>query len=343
VLFLIDEPHEDLPDNESWASRRMMAEDWHAALTDLGQEMGFSVYPMLVYPATGAHNGPLPSVGMMEGVEVVLEDVLEDKTILLAMTEYSATAPLIKLTEKYNLLRVASMPMISRSMEQTALAADHTEIARKGRILADKLDKAIGAKLIFSTGHEFYIDLRYRSAELDGGRVHPGQSGIRVINLPTGEAYIAPYEGEVPGVPSLTAGTIPLPCGEQVVIVEVFANRVVDVIGEQHCIGDLQEFFDLDETRRNIAELGLGVNDKAVISGNVLEDEKVWGVHLAAGRSEHIGGMVGVDSFSHPDHVIHRDVVFPFGGPIEVKDLLLRYDDGTEEAIIANRAYTIFD
>jgi leucyl aminopeptidase (aminopeptidase T) len=43
-----------------------------------------------------------------------------------------------------------------------------------------------------------------------------------------------------------------------------------------------------------------------VISGNVLEDEKVMGVHLAAGISEHIGGAVGVDDFEDPAIVCTR-------------------------------------
>jgi hypothetical protein len=89
--------------------------------------------------------------------------------------------------------------------------------------------------------------------------------------------------------------------------------------------------------------LGLGVNDKAVITGNVLEEEKVWGVHLAAGRSDHIGGVVGVEDFSHPAYVVHRDVVYPFGGQIEVTELVLSYEDGTEEVIIVDGAYTLFE
>ena len=62
------------------------------------------------------------------------------------------------------------MPMVSPGMEQTALTADYARISEKGEILAEKLDNAVGAKLRFSTGHELFIDLRYRTAEVDGGR-----------------------------------------------------------------------------------------------------------------------------------------------------------------------------
>jgi len=48
-------------------------------------------------------------------------------------------------------------------------------------------------------------------------------------------------------------------------------------------------FFAENDTRRNIAELGIGCNPKAVITGNILEDEKV-GLHIAYGMSSHLGG-----------------------------------------------------
>jgi leucyl aminopeptidase (aminopeptidase T) len=46
---------------------------------------------------------------------------------------------------------------------------------------------------------------------------------------------------------------------------------------------------------RNLAELGVGTNDCAELTGNVLEDEKILGtVHVAFGASVGIGGTVEV-------------------------------------------------
>jgi hypothetical protein len=65
-------------------------------------------------------------------------------------------------------------------------------------------------------------------------------------------------------------------------------------------------------------------------------------MHWALGRSDHIGGTVGVADFSDPAHVVHWDIVYPKGGPIEITRLVLEYRDGTSEEIIRDGQYTIF-
>lgn len=341
VLVMSDLPHGEYADNERWAGRREMAREWHGAFQQLGTKLGFSVHPLLTYAATGAHSGPLPGEGEMGGQQVRLEDVLSNTNIVVALTEYSATAPLIAFTQKFPNLRAASMPGVTKSMEQTALAADYSEVARKSHILADKLNQAVGAKVEFFTGHQLYFDLRYRQAEADDGQLHADKKGVRLINLPSGEAFIAPYEGEVEGEPSRTKGVIPVLVDDELILLRVQENRIVEVIGDGPQAAQKRAYFAVDQARRNIAELGLGCNDKAVISGSILEDEKVLGLHWAYGRSDHIGGTVGVADFSDPSHVVHHDTVYPKGGRIEIASLVLEYEEGTSKEIIKDGQYTI--
>lgn len=342
VLFMIDKPHGVLKDNDLWESRRQMAEGWRTSFAQLGNEVGFEVLPMLTYPATGNHNGPFPDVGEMDGKPVSLDEILLRANMVVAMTEFSATAPLMEYSEQESNLRAASMPTVHQGMLETALAADYQEVARKCQVLRGKLDLAEGARLIFSTGDQVYIDLRNRLAQIDDGQLHADKSGLRVINLPSGEAYIAPYEGELPGQSSRTDGVIPMFFGGILVKLQIAENKVSEVLSDDQNADQLRAWFAVDTARLNVAELGLGCNDKAVITGNILEDEKVFGVHLAYGRSDHTGGVIGVDDFSDPANVVHRDVVYPFGGEIEVTSLILEYADGTSEELIQNGAYTVF-
>jgi len=350
VLVMSDLPHGEYTDNQKWADRREMAREWHSAFQQLGTKLGFSVHPLLTYPATGAHNASLPEEGEMDSQRVRLEDILRDTNIVVALTEYSASAPLIEFTQELPNLRAASMPGVTKSMEQTALAADYSEVARKSHILAARLDQALGAQVEFSTGHQLYFDLRNRKAEADDGQLHADKKGMRFINLPSGEAFIAPYEGELEGQPSRTKGMIPsaelradpVMYDDELVLFRVQENRIVEVIGDGPQAAQKRDYFAVDQARCNIAELGLGCNDKAVISGSVLEDEKVLGLHWAYGRSDHLGGTVGVADFSDPSYVVHYDIIYPKGGRIEIGSLVLEYEDGTSEEIIRDGQYMIF-
>ena len=67
------------------------------------------------------------------------------------------------------------------------------------------------------------------------------------------------------------------------------------------------------EAGTNLAELGVGTNDAATLTGNVLEDEKILGtVHVAFGASAGIGGTVSVP--------IHLDVVIARREPRDRRD-----------------------
>ena len=233
VLIVVDNPTSDIPDNPAWEDRRAMAEEWWSTLQGMEKELGIELLPLASYEATGIHNAPLPGEGLLGGVFKALDAIVPQANFVIAMTEYSATAPMMEFTATYPDLRVASMPMVTRSMQGTALAANYSAISDSCNALRDRLDRAIGAEVEFSTGHQLYIDLRHRIAEVDDGKLDGSPGSARVINLPSGEAYIAPYEGELEGDPSQTHGLIPVRSNPEIedsyVVVVVEANRIVEV------------------------------------------------------------------------------------------------------------------
>ncbi|HET9223772.1 MAG TPA: hypothetical protein VFO07_14770, partial [Roseiflexaceae bacterium] len=250
ALVLVDTPHGALHDTPAWQRRRAMAERWRAALEQLGAQRGFTVAPLVSFSATGAHNANLPEEGEQNEQPARLEALAERATLLLAMTQFSASAPLIAWTNRFPHLRVASMPMIAPEMEATALAADYGQVARSCARLREKLSAADFARVGFSNGDRLTIDLRYRQAHADDGQLRADKAPPRLVNLPCGEAYIAAYEGERPGAPSETRGVLPVEWRGETIRLEIERNQVVDVLGRGEAASDLRDFLTLDTARR---------------------------------------------------------------------------------------------
>lgn len=318
LAVLVDLPDAQVPDNPAWKERREMAADWARELSasDLGLSISLVLFrnahtnngdlPPSCWPHAG---GPLPerAEDLDPAQAVPFEQLFAGHPILLAPTEFSATAPL-KMAAKRSPIRAATMPGFSAAMIP-ALRLDYAEIDRRVRRLKDFLDRADAAELCFRhPGGESFLklDLRFRTGHASGGLLpEPGTAG----NLPSGEAYIVPYEGE--GEPSLSAGELPVQFGSEVVRYAIQGNKAVAVLSQGPESAREAALLAREPAYANIAELGLGVLAAFGVkpSGEVLLDEKL-GLHIAFGRSDHFGGQVGPKQFSSPSAVVHIDRVF---------------------------------
>jgi len=229
---------------------------------------------------------------------------------VIALAELSATAPLKIAAPTYG-LRAASMPGFSRAMIP-ALRLDFDDIQRRCESIKALLDPAEGALFRWTAGGrsgELALDLRFRSAVASGGVLRqPGLAG----NLPSGETFIVPYEGEQPDQPSHTNGVLPLQLNGELFFLTIEANRVTAVEGDGPEARAQRLAFEQEPAYANVAELGLGIlSDYGVKPvGETLLDEKL-GLHIAFGRSNHFpGGTVGPDDFSHPGKVVHIDYIY---------------------------------
>ena len=317
VLFLVDVPHDNINDSEVWTERREMAQDWYKTFKEMGIETGFTV-DMLEYPATGIQNSPIP---------LKIIDIVKNSNLVIAMTEFSATSSLAPIRHaKDNITRCASMPGMEKRLEKTVFEVDYNTVASYASSLENMLNNADGAEITFSTGDHLLIDLRNRVAESESGNC--SISG-QFINLPTGEAWKAPYEATPEETrkfgESKTKGTLPVSYDNELVKYIIKNNRIVDIIGNGKKAEEMRVFFAENDTRRNIAELGIGCNPKAVITGNVLEDEKV-GLHIAYGMSSHLGGKVKSD--------VHQDICYSKGCPVEGITLILVNSNGSKIELI---------
>ena len=163
-------------------------------------------------------------------------------------------------------------------------------------------------------------------------------------NLPSGEAYIVPYEGERPGDPSRTQGTMPVQFGAEIVRYRIEGNVAVAVLSEGPAAKAEAEHLQREPAYGNLAELGLGVLAAFGVKpvGEILLDEKL-GLHLAFGRSDHFGGQVGPAQFSSPGAVIHIDRVYvPETQPdVQVLAVDLIMPDRSTVALMRDGAYSV--
>jgi len=183
--------------------------------------------------------------------------------------------------------RIATMPGITADMfYEGAMTADYSKVSALTARLADLLTEAKSARIEYN-GRKLVMSLAGRKAVASTGRyLKPGESG----NLPSGEAYIAPVEGSAAGdlwVDGSVAG-----------IGKVRAPLLISVVRgkassfEGWGASELENMLRTPEAR-NIAELGIGTNDRARLTGTVLEDEKIYGsVHIAFGDNSTFGGTV---------------------------------------------------
>ncbi len=345
AAVMTDVPTLACPDRQAWRERRVMAAEWRDGLERLGRRVMFDVLPLVTYPATGANNANLPAEADVGGEKTPMVAILDQVGIVLALTEFSATAPLIDVCRRRpgaHVFRAASMPGVEKRMEGTSLAADYREVARRCRLLKEVFLTADHAEVEFSTGHRAFFDLRYRMCEADDGYLHRDKADdLPVINLPSGETFQAPYEGERPGEPSRTEGELPVHEAGETVVFRVEANRIFDVLGASPAAENYRKFFAEDPARANIAELAFGCNERAVVTGNVLEDEKA-GFHWAYGRSDHLGGVNGVAQFRSPATVVHQDIVYARGNPIGIARADLLSGGGRRTSVILDGAYVLW-
>lgn len=323
LAVLVDLPDEEVPDNERWKVRRELAADWVRELGSARYEHGLNV-ALFLYRNVKSNNADLPPAAwrwqhgpipekcapLVGQPEEPLEKILTKYQMIIAPTEFSATAPLKMMAPSCG-CRAATMPGFSPAMVP-ALRLDYGEVNRRVSILKDLLDRSVEADLRFTVDdaeqHYLHLDLRHRTGHASGGLLRqPGTAG----NLPSGEAYIVPYEGELPGDPTTSRGTLPVEIGGEVVVFEVEDNRARRIISSGSRSTAEAKLLAAEPARGNLAELGLGVLADFGVNpiGEVLLDEKL-GLHVAFGRSEHFGGQIGPAEFSRPEAVIHQDHVY---------------------------------
>ncbi len=191
-------------------------------------------------------------------------------------------------------VRGATLPGVTADMLARVMDVDFPALRERSRALAARMSAADEARITCPRGTDLRLDLTGRVGIADDGDLSaPGAFG----NLPCGEGFIAPAGGEGVVLAS-SVGSFGL--ADPAFRLEVRDGRLAAADPGEAFLAHLLEAG--GELGANLAELGVGTNDRATLTGQMLEDEKILGtVHVAFGASAGIGGTVSVP--------VHEDVV----------------------------------
>ena len=196
--------------------------------------------------------------------------------------------------------RFASLPHFDPEMFHTSMTVDWQALAIRTAKLVEAINIAEWIHVKTPNGTDMMICKQGRHAKGDDGLLTtPGSFG----NLPAGEAYLAPLEGKSSGVMFIEWG--PTRKLDEPLQLIVENGVVVQIIGNDRHRSVLEAKFVENANCRNIAELGIGTNDKANRPENVLEAEKILGtIHIALGDNSGFGGAVSAPF--HEDYVFYQ-------------------------------------
>lgn len=216
--------------------------------------------------------------------------------VLLAPTvqSLSHTASRKRATESGT--RTATLPGATVEMLSRVMSDDMEKLRYRGRRVAELLDRGTEARITCDHGSDLRLGLQGRKAIPDAGELTAtGAFG----NLPCGEGFISPANAE--GILIVDGSIAGVGLVSEPVKLTVEDGHLVDATGPEGAkLMELLTTHGPDGT--NVAELGIGTNEKAILTGNILEDEKILGTaHVAFGASAAIGGNVQVP--------VHLDVV----------------------------------
>lgn len=188
-------------------------------------------------------------------------------------------------------VRIGSLPGVTEEMLGRLMTGDLEEIRRRGWALVSALNRASQARITCPHGSDLRINLEGRAGVVDGGEL--GNRGA-FGNLPCGEGFVAPVIEGTEGVLVVDGSIAEVGLLDTPTALTVREGRLVEATGPDG--SRLMELLTAHgEEATSVAELGIGTNEEAELTGKILEDEKILGTcHVAFGASAAIGGTVQV-------------------------------------------------
>jgi len=312
ILIDLDEPKDIIDfqflNNPDLSIQRNAVTHIHEGLKNgVLEELGLKGGEIFAYQITGGSNLDLPETAMAsDGTEVGLEkDIYPNYDIILCISTYSATAPLTAQAKKFG-FRGATLHGLNQIILNSGLAVNYDDVSRDAEKMRLGMTRADWAEIDFEVAgqkHTLHLDLDRQEAQKSHGLCRGTEPDV--ANLPAGEIYYVPTGG---------SGTFPMKYEDGTIgLMRVEGGRIQKaelLSGNPETVRLHNEKLVSDPVTGELGELGFGTQILPV-SGRDIQDEKIRGtIHVATGRSDHLGGDLTPEKFANHKNATHDDILF---------------------------------
>jgi len=248
-------------------------------------------------------------VGKIDGAEpskLVAEVMKRGYGVILLVTTMSLSHTNATKCARKTGARIASMPGITEGMMKRCIPVDYKKIVLLNNKLGRILEKARTVRITTAKGTDFTVAVSKKRVLVDDTGIYSKPKGFG--NLPAGEVCFAPLENKSNGVFVVDASMLD-ELMKTPIKIKVKNGYAYEITGGSQAKKLLKMIKPLGKTAFNIAELGIGTNPEAKITGNVLEDEKVMGTcHVAVGNNSALGGKIYAKC--HLDGIMTKPTIY---------------------------------
>jgi hypothetical protein len=273
---------------------------------------------LFAYAITGGSNLDLPDEAWTpDGRQLSLaRDVYPHFDILLCISTYSATAPLTAFAKQFG-FRGATLHGLNPIILRTGLAVDYNEVSRQAEKLRRAMTQADAFEIDFEVaGQRCTLKLLCNRQEAQKSHGLCRGKHPDVANLPAGEVYFVPTGAEGQFPMKYEDGTLALMhvTGGRIQRASLLSGNPTTVEAHNQRLAH-------DPLTGELGELGFGTQDLPP-SGRDIQDEKILGtIHVATGRSDHLGGHLTPEKFREARNATHDDILF---SPTKTPEIVVR-------------------
>jgi aminopeptidase len=235
-----------------------------------------------------------PLTGMPQGI---LDDLAQSQvSVFCAQAQPGELVARMQMSDVVNKKRIrhGHMVNVTRQIMMEGMRADFRAVDELSQRLIDRARAAKKITCRTPCGTDF-------SAEFDRSLKWVKTSGIispeKWGNLPGGEIFTAPAQTNGTFVVDGVVGDYLChkygDLRDAPLTIEVKDNRIVDLgCDDKELLEDFRSYTSTDENSNRVGEFAIGTNPACThVIGNILQDEKIPGVHIAFGHpyAEHTG------------------------------------------------------